>query len=85
MNFLKLKTLVLILLITHINCASFTGSTSTFHPVELICEYENNPLGIDNEKPRFSWKIVSQKKNQKQTAYEIIVSSKLKTIKMYKK
>ncbi len=80
MTFLKLKTLVLILLITHINCASFTGSTATFRPVELICEYENNPLGIDNEKPRFSWKIESQKKNQKQTAYEIIVSSKLKTI-----
>jgi len=80
MIFLKLKALVLLLLITHISCESYTGELSAFHPVELICEYEHNPLGIDNEKPRFSWKIVSRIKNQKQTAYEIIVSSSLKTI-----
>jgi len=80
MNILKLKALVLLLLITHISCESYTGASSAFHPVELICEYEHNPLGIDNENPRFSWKIVSQKKNQKQTAYEIIVSSSLNTI-----
>lgn len=84
MHYLKLKILVFLLMITHISCDSYTAASPAFHPVELICDYENNPLGIDNEKPLFSWKIVSQKKNQKQTAYEIIVSSNLKTIKKHK-
>ena len=65
MHYLKLKILVFLLMITHISCDSYTAASPAFHPVELICDYENNPLGIDNEKPLFSWKIVSQKKSIK--------------------
>ena len=38
---------------------------------ELICEYRTNPLGIDIQKPRLSWQIVSAEENVLQTAYEI--------------
>ncbi len=34
-----------------------------------------NPLGIDREKVRFSWKMVSVERNQMQSAYQILVSS----------
>ncbi|MFY0653381.1 MAG: glycoside hydrolase family 78 protein [Cyclobacteriaceae bacterium] len=41
---------------------------------ELICEYYTNPIGIDVEKPRFSWKIAADVNNVMQTAYEIRVA-----------
>jgi len=55
------------------------SSLTTFAAVktevkELICEYHTNPLGIDVQKPRFSWQIVSAESNVLQTAYEIKVT-----------
>lgn len=41
---------------------------------ELVCEYHANPIGIDVQKPRLSWKIFSDKENISQTAYEIRVA-----------
>jgi alpha-L-rhamnosidase len=39
-----------------------------------------NPLGIDTNRPGLSWTLTSEKRNQIQTAYEIIVSDNLKDI-----
>lgn len=41
------------------------------------CEYRDNPLGIDTPTPRFTWQLGDSKntKGQKQTAYQVIVSS----------
>lgn len=47
---------------------------------ELRCEYLQNPLGIDTKAPRFSWMMNSVKRNQLQSAYEIIVSDKLSAL-----
>ncbi len=55
-------------------------------PANLRCEYRENPLGIDAEKPRLSWIIADLKsqianlkseipRSQKQTAYQILVAS----------
>ncbi|MBV5314944.1 MAG: glycoside hydrolase family 78 protein [Prolixibacteraceae bacterium] len=41
---------------------------------ELICEYITNPVGIDVQKPRLSWQIISAEENVLQTAYEIKVT-----------
>ena len=49
---------------------------SPLKPVRLTCEYRINPLGIDTRTPRLSWQFTSLEKNQKQIAYEIIVSDK---------
>ncbi len=43
---------------------------------DLRCEYRRNPLGISNKRPRLSWKLKSTERNQKQTAYRILVASK---------
>jgi alpha-L-rhamnosidase len=37
----------------------------------LLCENLSNPIGIDVTQPRFSWQLVSSKRNVMQTAYEI--------------
>jgi alpha-L-rhamnosidase len=41
----------------------------------LTCDHKINPVGIDNAKPRFSWKIYGTGNNIMQTAYSIKVSS----------
>jgi alpha-L-rhamnosidase len=43
--------------------------------MELKCEYSNNPLGIENNNPKLSWILHSDIRNQKQSAYRIMVAS----------
>ena len=38
---------------------------------DLKTEYRENPIGLTDKAPRFSWKMESQEKNTLQTAYEI--------------
>lgn len=62
---------------------SFTASCSSSNSTvidELTVEYLNNPVGMDIQKPRFSWKIISDQRDIVQTAYQIIVSDKEKGI-----
>src|SRR5579862_8294748 len=42
----------------------------------LRCEDRINPIGIDIQKPRFSWQLVSNQRGVEQTAYEIRVGYK---------
>ena len=42
---------------------------------ELSCEYLENPLGIDVEKPRLSWMLSPGPRGQRQTAYQVLVAS----------
>jgi len=42
---------------------------------DLRCDYFENPLGIDNKIPKLSWILHSPERNQKQIAYQILVSS----------
>ena len=41
---------------------------------DLRCEYQVNPLGIDVKRPRLSWKLQSEQRGEKQTAYRIRVA-----------
>jgi len=43
----------------------------------LKCEYLINPLGIDKPKPRLSWRLESDQRGQKQSAYHVLVASSL--------
>ena len=67
----RLMTLVIAILVAF--------STNLFAAVktevkELVTEYRTNPLGIDVQKPRLSWKIGSATENMMQSAYEIKVT-----------
>lgn len=46
-----------------------------FPPENLRCDYLENPIGIDTEKPKFSWMLRHSERGQVQTAYQLIVSS----------
>lgn len=50
------------------------------HPSYLRCEYLVNPLGIDVVTPRLSWYSVSDRRNEKQTSYRILVASSLRKL-----
>ncbi|MFD1819247.1 alpha-L-rhamnosidase [Pseudarcicella hirudinis] len=41
----------------------------------LLLENQTNPIGLDTRDPRFSWSLQTDKRNVKQTAYEILVST----------
>lgn len=56
---------------------AFPIGKSSITPVELTCEYRNNPTGLDIDKPRFSWILQATDESehgQRQSAYRILVS-----------
>jgi alpha-L-rhamnosidase len=44
-------------------------------PGGLRCQQRVNPLGIDGRVPRLSWIVRSDRRNQAQTAYQVLVST----------
>jgi alpha-L-rhamnosidase len=71
---------IIAILLTPLMSAQEEWGKSDLVLVKLRCEYRENPMGIDGEKPRLSWKIEerSQKliaRGQKQTAFQILVAS----------
>ena len=61
--------ILLLLLILAVNVSA--GMT----PAQLRCEYRENPLGIDVAAPRLSWILQSDARDQRQTAYQIVVTT----------
>jgi alpha-L-rhamnosidase len=49
--------------------------------INLTCEYQNNPLGIDITTPRLSWQLQTDRRGAKQTAYRILAASEKKLLK----
>jgi len=72
---------IFIVLITLMNIPALTqGMNGNLNPEYLRCEYLVNPLGIDVVRPRLSWIVKSSAHCQKQSAYQIIVSSSLEKL-----
>ncbi len=75
---LKFKTKFLIMILA----VSLAGTTlmggevkrSSIRIENLKCEYQKNPLGIDEAAPRLSWQLNSDERGQRQTAYRILVA-----------
>jgi alpha-L-rhamnosidase len=53
--------------------ACYSQSYSNVSIYETKLNHEINPIGIDTEKPDFSWKLKSEKRNSYQFAYQIVV------------
>ncbi len=49
----------------------FSGARTS----QLRCEYLRNPIGIDAVNPRLSWIIISPRRGEHQTAYQILIAS----------
>ena len=43
-------------------------------PTNLTCEYAPNAISIDTQEPRFGWLLQSDRRNQSQSAYQILVA-----------
>ncbi|MGH2565272.1 MAG: alpha-L-rhamnosidase N-terminal domain-containing protein, partial [Ginsengibacter sp.] len=56
--------------------AGFIFTPTMLSAQNLLVENKENPIGIDVANPRFSWQLISDKRNVVQTAYEIRVSDK---------
>jgi alpha-L-rhamnosidase len=48
--------------------------------LDLRCEYQVNPLGIDTARPHLSWRIESEERGYQQSAYQILVASSAKNL-----
>jgi alpha-L-rhamnosidase len=49
-------------------------------PTQLRCEYQVNPLGIDETAPRLSWQFESKARAVKQTAYQVLVATSVEAL-----
>ncbi len=47
---------------------------------DLRCEYQPAPMGLDERAPRLAWKLQSDQRGQRQTAYRVLVSSRLENL-----
>jgi len=70
------NTLLLFLAIPFLVCAR-----DNIRVVNLLCNYEENPIAIESQDPQLSWQFLSDKKAQTQSAYRVIVSSSLSLLK----
>ncbi|RJP31413.1 MAG: alpha-L-rhamnosidase [Candidatus Omnitrophota bacterium] len=52
----------------------FFANASALTVDEIRCEYAVDPIGLEQEHPRFSWILRSDSLHQKQRAYQIIVA-----------
>jgi alpha-L-rhamnosidase len=49
--------------------------------VNLLCEYTENPLAVESQSPLLIWQLLSDKRAESQSAYRIIVSTRLSLLK----
>ncbi len=67
-------------ILTGTTAVSLGQLPSEVRVTELRCEYLVDPLGIDVVQPRLSWKLESQWRGQKQTAYQVLVANEEKRL-----
>ncbi len=73
---MRLQKLFLLIAFSAFSFTTFSIKRESIVTITAIkTEGLTNPLGIDTEKPRFSWQIVSNKKNVKQLSYHILVAT----------
>jgi alpha-L-rhamnosidase len=74
-NFYIMKNIIIITTVCALTLFSCLKPEPFKQPQNLCCEYQENPLGIDDLQPRFSWYVNDTARGAFQTAYHILVSS----------
>lgn len=72
-NFI-IRCIVVVLLTGTSLVVTATDKRSPITITGLKTDYRVNPLGIDNPEPRLFWQLVSSGRNQRQTAYRVLIS-----------
>ena len=70
-----LRTAAHVLILVALLGTDRSEAQSSLKPGDLVCEYKTNPVGIDVERPRLSWKIRSRERGWVQSAYQIQVAT----------
>jgi len=65
------RTLFFSLLLCCIQFSSYAQVTVT----NLKCEYLEDPVGLDETRPRFTWQMESSEPGSYQSAYELVVGT----------
>lgn len=74
---MKKSFLILILtFITNISNASDRG----INVLRLTCNFKTNPLGVESLNPALSWQLQSTQRNERQSAYRILVADNMASI-----
>jgi alpha-L-rhamnosidase len=73
-----MKTILNMLFILLILSVSLIGAELKI--TNLRCEYKINPLGVDVEKPRFSWNMEAKERGAKQSGYQLLVATSLEKL-----
>ncbi len=69
-----MKLTIPLIILAFFNCGLVIAQKGKMEISSLTCEYKNDPLGISNQNPGLSWKLISGERNQFQSAYRIIVA-----------
>ena len=69
-----MKLTILLIVLLFFNCGLINAQKGKMKISSLTCEYKIDPLGINNQNPGLSWKLLSGERNQIQNAYRIIVA-----------
>lgn len=64
--------------------AATSSASAPLHPVALRCEYRQDPQGLDIREPRLSWLPVSERRGERQSAWQILVASSPKLLRSNK-
>ena len=56
------------------NLSQGDGSKAGLFLEDLQCNFQQEPLGVDNPTPGLSWKIYSPEQNVSQSAYQVLVT-----------
>ncbi len=72
----KKRILLLLVCLLSLKVAAFAGVSIN----NLRCEMLNNPVGIDTESPRISWRISSSDRGVTQLSYQILVASSMQKL-----
>ncbi|MEM2848780.1 MAG: family 78 glycoside hydrolase catalytic domain [Candidatus Bathyarchaeia archaeon] len=62
------------------DCMEFSTERRPEAPINLLCEYSVDPIGLDVLKPRLSWTLIHAERGRMQSAYQILVASTLECL-----
>jgi alpha-L-rhamnosidase len=75
---MKINTCALVILL---GLAAVLPAQAGLKVGQMLCEYQENPLGLDVAQPHLAWKLVADQRGERQTAYQVVVASSLENLK----
>lgn len=76
-----MNKLVGIVFIVFLTLASFAHGKNQIRVENLLCDYTENPLAVENQHPLLQWQLLSKKRGESQSAYHVLVASQLSLLK----